>query len=68
MATPRLNQNPARVDATRFDLNTVDDLLESEAISQDVVQRKRRVLGPAHPGTLHTESVLSDVRAKLASA
>ena len=32
---------------------------------QDVVQRRRRVFGPAHPKTVYAESVLSDVRARL---
>ena len=52
----------------RFDLNTGDDLLEAETILQDVVQRQRRVFGPAHPETLRTERNLSKVRAKLAHA
>ena len=34
---------------------------------QDVVQRRRRVFGPAHPSTLAAESLLSDVREALAS-
>ena len=36
------------VDATRFHPNTGDDLLEAETILQDVIQRRRRVFGPAH--------------------
>ena len=43
-------------------LNTGDDLLEAETILQDVVQRRRRVFGPAHPDTLRVEEALSDVR------
>ena len=38
-----------------FDHNTGDDLLEAETIMQDVVQRRRRVFGPAHPDTLRAE-------------
>ena len=50
-----------------FYLNTGDDLLEAETILQDVIQRNRRVFGPAHPDTLRTGRSLSDVRAKLAA-
>ena len=46
---------------TRFHLNTGDDLLEAETIMQDVVQRRRRVFGPAHPETRSCESILSAV-------
>ena len=56
------------VDATRFHPNTGDDLLEAETILQDVVQRRRRVFGPAHPDTRRAETALSNTRAKLASA
>ena len=35
---------------------------------QDVVQRRRRVFGPAHPDTRRAEAALSNVRAKLARA
>ena len=52
----------------RFDLNTGDDLLEAETIIQDVVQRRRRVYGPAHPDTLNAEAYLSSVHARLANA
>ena len=51
-----------------FDLNTGDDLLEAETIMQDVVQRRRRVFGPAHPSTRVAERVMSGVRATLAHA
>ena len=51
-----------------FDLNTGDDLLEAESILRDVVQRRRRVFGPAHPHTRNCEAVFSDVCAKLACA
>ena len=55
--------------ATAFDLDTGDDLLEAETILRDVVQKYRRVLGPAHPTTLLAEKNLSAVRrAKLARA
>ena len=53
---------------TLFDRNAGDDLLEAETIMQDVVQRRRRVFGPAHPETHLSETVLSQVRAKLARA
>ena len=32
---------------------------------QDVVKRRRRVFGPAHPDTIRTEGDLSKTRAKL---
>ena len=51
-----------------FDLHTGDDLLEAETILQDVVQRRRRVFGAAHPDTLLSEAALSTVRRKLAGA
>ena len=46
--------------------NAGDDLLEAETILQDVVKRRRRVFGPAHPDTLNAELALSEVCAKLA--
>ena len=49
-----------------FDLNTGDDLLEAESIMQDVVRRRRRVFGPAHPETRAAETLLSDVCVELA--
>ena len=49
-------------------IDTGDDLLEAETIMQDVVQRRRRVFGPAHPGTRDSEDALSDVRVRLADA
>ena len=57
----------ARAAATRpvFDLNTGGDLLEAETIMQGVVQRRRRVFGPAHPETRRAEEVLSAVRGGL---
>ena len=48
--------------------NTGDDLLEAETIMKDVVQRRRRVFGPAHPETLTAERTMSEVSAQLASA
>ena len=50
---------------TRFHLNTGDDLLEAETIMQDVVQRRRRVFGPAHPETRAAERELSSTREAL---
>ena len=41
---------------------TRDDLLEAETIMQDVVQRRRRVFGPAHPRTKYAEDKLTNVR------
>ena len=61
-------ESTVRVDATRFYLNTGDDLLEAETIMQDVVQRRRRVFGPAHPDTLRVEDWLPGVRENLADA
>ena len=46
--------------------NTGDDILEAETIIQDVIQRRRRVFGPAHPQTHDAEQALSLVREKLA--
>ena len=54
-----LQENPER---------TRDDLLEAETIMQDVVRRRRRVFGPAHPDTLRAEEDLSDMRENLANA
>ena len=50
---------------TWFDRDTGDDVLEAETIIQDVVQRRRRVFGSAHPLTRNAEHSLSRVRAKL---
>ena len=61
----RLNQRG--VASPRHDLNTGDDLLEAKTIMQDVVQRRRRVFGPAHPETRHSERSLSVIRAQLNS-
>ena len=35
---------------------------------QDVIERRRRVFGPAHPSTSNSERDLSAIRAKLAHA
>jgi len=56
------------VDTTRFDLNTGDDLLQAKTIMQDVVQRRRRVFGPAHPVTHECETILSEILKGLADA
>ena len=61
----RLNQRG--VASPRHDLNTGDDVLEAETILRDVVQRRRRVFGPAHPETRHSERSLSVIRAQLNS-
>ena len=50
----------------RDPIYTGDDLLEAETILQDVVQRRRRVFGPAYPETLRVERTLSAVRRRLA--
>jgi hypothetical protein len=39
-------------------LNTGDDLLEAETIMKHVVERRRRVFGPAHPDTRRAEKML----------
>ena len=58
----RLNQTSR--DATRLlNFNTGKDLLEAEAVLDDLIQRRRRVFGPAHPTTLHIEQNLRVVRA-----
>ena len=61
----RLNKHDVALTRPVFHLNTGDDLLEAETIMEDVVQRRRRVFGPAHPATRAAEDTLSDVRAKL---
>ena len=38
------------------------DLSESESLALNVLQRRRRVLGPAHPQTKESERALSFVR------
>ena len=48
--------------------HTGDDFLEAETIMRDVVQRRRRVFGSAHPDTLLSERTLSQVHAGLAVA
>ena len=45
---------------------TRDDLREAETIMQDVLQRRRRVFGLAHPSTAWCEAELSRVREALA--
>ena len=45
--------------------HTCDEELEAETIMQGVVQRRRRVFGPAHPETRRAEEVLSAVRGGL---
>ena len=64
---PRLNQHsdPA-LWRPIFDLHTGDDLLEALTITQDMLQRRRRVFGRAHPETRRAEATLEFVRAKLA--
>ena len=71
MRSPECTRNDLCFESTHDPLTcpyTGDDLLEAETIMQDVVRRRRRVLGPAHPETLHAEKVLSRARAKLARA
>ena len=46
----------------------IRDLLEAETIMSDVVQRRRRVFGPAHPETIIAQKNLSRIRANLARA
>mmetsp|Transcript_17168 Transcript_17168/g.52155 ORF Transcript_17168/g.52155 Transcript_17168/m.52155 type:complete len:133 (+) Transcript_17168:359-757(+) len=41
---------------------TREDLLEADIMVQDVLKRRRRILGPAHEDTLKAESVLSGLR------
>ena len=48
--------------------NTGGDLLEAEIIMQDVIQIRRRVLGPAHPITHNGEILMNEIREKLADA
>ena len=62
---PRFESTPIRA-GQKTDLNTGDDLLEAETIMQDVVQRRRRVFGPAHPDTRFAEGALSLMREDLA--
>ena len=37
-------------------------MLEAETTMQDVVQRRRRVFGPAHPETVNAEARLWGIR------
>ena len=60
--TLKLNQNLAEVLVSTPE-RTRDDLLEADAILQDVVQRRRRAFGPAHPDTRFAEDRLSRMRA-----
>ena len=46
--------------------STRDELLEAEPLMQDVVKRKRRLYGPAHPETGVAERALSHLRSLLA--
>jgi len=63
--TLALRQNLA--DALSYNRErTRDDLLEAETILQDVVQRRRRVFGPAHPETLRCEHGLAFIAASRA--
>ena len=50
-----LGQHSSRHLHSIFDLNAGKDLLEAETILQDVIQRRRRVFGPAHPETRTAE-------------
>jgi len=47
---------------------TRDDLREAETIMQDVLQRRRRVFGPAHPLTAWCEAELARVLARVREA
>ena len=63
---PRSNQH--RSVARRrplFYLNTGDDRLEAESMAQDLIRRRRRIWGPAHPEALRAEVLLSNVRSTL---
>ena len=62
----RWNQHQS-VAGQKTDLNTGDDLLEAQTIMQDVVQRRRRVFGPAHPDTRISENALFRTRLKVNS-
>jgi len=62
-----LGQHSSRHLHSIFDLNAGKDLLEAETILQDVVSRRQRVFGPAHPKTLEAEGGLAFVRKNLAS-
>ena len=64
---PRLNQYGAASTRPAFDLNPGDDLIEIRTIMLDVVQRRRRVFGPARPRTINAESQLSHVHEELAA-
>ena len=48
-----------------FHLNTGDDLLEAETIMNDVIKRRRRIFGSAHPATLQDQKLLSIIRVRL---
>ena len=55
------------VHALRLDPDaTHDDLREAEALALGTLQRRRRVMGPAHPDTVWCEEELTRVREALA--
>ena len=60
--TISLNENLAKCIVMANSDYTRDDLLKADMILQDVVQRRRRVLGPAHPETLKAEDMLFTLR------
>mmetsp|Transcript_14232 Transcript_14232/g.44062 ORF Transcript_14232/g.44062 Transcript_14232/m.44062 type:complete len:118 (+) Transcript_14232:3-356(+) len=46
---------------------THDDLNEAVSLAEDALQKRRRILGPAHPSTRFSERVLKRAREKLQS-
>ena len=62
---PRLNAERAAARRHILDVNTGDDLLLAETITQGVVERRRRINGPTDRVTVENEALLAAVREKL---
>ena len=61
-ATTCVQINTIRAARHYVHLITGDDLLEAVTLMEDVVQRRRRVFGPAHPQTRNSEAALCVMR------
>jgi tetratricopeptide (TPR) repeat protein len=50
------------------DLEKQKKAMEAQQLFEDTLEAQQRVLGPAHPDTLHTAGLLEDVRARIRAA
>ena len=50
------------------DLEKQKKAMQAQQLFEDTLEAQQRVLGPAHPDTLHTAGLLEDVRARIRSA